>query len=361
MKYNGKEMDLGNLFENVMKSKREDIVSPANRIVMTANDNDFNLNIDNRWNLPINNWGRTQLDNRLAAGLHTFSKEIPKDLYVHNVNRLLVEEKDEKFVLRTLSNGDKQHVRAVVSDQFMPIDNNIILPDVIDIFGKYKNRWLAIGGFPTDVRTYVKFVERKPAFTLTDINGNKREYRMGVMWRNSEVGSGYMEYTAMVIDGFCNNGVMFGKFVIAECKFMHKGSRINTDLGVIMEERVQAIKLAEIKGLVCEASKIAAEGMYGPQIKEIMEQSLLMKFEGKDKAKAVEAVFRKVGLNDSETENVKMQLGGDFSAFGLQAAVTKYAQSVDNYDRRVQLEEAGGNIVSMPSNVWKSIAALSEN
>jgi hypothetical protein len=54
-------------------------------------------------------------------------------------------------------------------------------------------------------------------------------------------------------------------------------------------------------------------------------------------------------------------MGGDFSAFGLQAAVTKYAQTVDDYDRRIELEEAGGNIVSMEPNVWKSIVALSDN
>jgi hypothetical protein len=106
-----------------------------------------------------------------------------------------------------------------------------------------------------------------------------------------------MEFIACVLDGFCQNGVMFAKFVIADCKFMHKGSRIETDMGIIMENRVQKIRIEEIRGLVVDASKTAAEGVYNNEIKQILEQSIAMKIEGKDRAKMIENIFKKAGLN----------------------------------------------------------------
>ena len=43
----------------------------------------------------------------------------------------------------------------------------------------------------------------------------------------------------------------------------------------------------------------------------------------------------------------------DLSIWGLQAAVTRYSQDVDRYDRATELETAGGSIIDLGPGEWK--------
>ena len=53
-----------------------------------------------------------------------------------------------------------------------------------------------------------------------------------------------------------------------------------------------------------------------------------------------------------------MHYQGGENAFSVQAAITRLAQDAESYDKRVELEEAGGKILEMNEKVWNSVKAL---
>ena len=71
------------------------------------------------------------------------------------------------------------------------------------------------------------------------------------------------------------------------------------------------------------------------------------------------AVKELPNLTENEQEGVLASLikGGDLSQFGMQWAITHYAQNDDvSYERQVELERLGGNIIELPKTQWEAIA-----
>ena len=68
-------------------------------------------------------------------------------------------------------------------------------------------------------------------------------------------------------------------------------------------------------------------------------------------SEVVEVAADRLQFNDTEKENVLLHFmqGGDFSKFGLVQAVTRAAQDVESYDRAVELERIGGQIIELPA------------
>jgi len=66
--------------------------------------------------------------------------------------------------------------------------------------------------------------------------------------------------------------------------------------------------------------------------------------------KVVEAVSEKFDLAEQEKANLLLHFaqGGDFSQYGLINAVTRTAEDVESYDRAVELERLGGQIIELP-------------
>jgi len=69
---------------------------------------------------------------------------------------------------------------------------------------------------------------------------------------------------------------------------------------------------------------------------------------------AVEVVVKRYGLSETEGESVLEHLsrGGDLSLWGLANAVTRTANDVESYDRAVELERFGGEVIELPKNVF---------
>lgn len=60
------------------------------------------------------------------------------------------------------------------------------------------------------------------------------------------------------------------------------------------------------------------------------------------------------GVHAAEQQYVLSHLleDGDMTLYGLANAVTRYAQDVDSYDRAIQLESAGYDLITMPLHQW---------
>ena len=71
----------------------------------------------------------------------------------------------------------------------------------------------------------------------------------------------------------------------------------------------------------------------------------------------VEKLGERKGLVEHERAGVLHYLieGGELSKFGLSNAVTRYSQDVEGYDRASQLEQLGGEVITLPRTEWEVI------
>jgi hypothetical protein len=69
---------------------------------------------------------------------------------------------------------------------------------------------------------------------------------------------------------------------------------------------------------------------------------------------AVDKVVEKFQLSERESKGVLDNLiaGGDNSLFGLVNAVTRTAEESESYDRAIELERMGGQIIELPQQTW---------
>jgi hypothetical protein len=88
-----------------------------------------------------------------------------------------------------------------------------------------------------------------------------------------------------------------------------------------------------------------------------MQETATIKLEGGVES-TVEATARKLGLNQSEKEEVLRNLieGADLSLWGLSNAITATAQRVASYDRATELEAIGGKFFELPPAEVKELA-----
>lgn len=75
---------------------------------------------------------------------------------------------------------------------------------------------------------------------------------------------------------------------------------------------------------------------------------------GDDPPAVVEVTAKRFGLDEREQSGVLRHLatGGDFTRFGLLNAVTRTADDANSYDRAIELERFGGEILELPRSAF---------
>jgi hypothetical protein len=356
------EMTIDNIYNNILSTKKQDYVAPRSKITLEREKEDILMvNMGGEYRFPMTEHANGQLDASIAPGFITYSRWLREkgdfDTYVHNVNKALGSDA-KKAQIRTVERESGGVARAVLSDMFKSIDDDIVFGTAIPAISEHSDRFKAIGGNRTDIKTYLKVVTRNPVFSI-ETGGKKRDFSAGFIMSNSEVGMGYCEFLAFFTDNYCNNGCIFSKSVIANVKYAHRGTRISTDFGLIMGDRVKTAEMESIRGVILDASNIACSfGGYEP-IMEMIKTSAMKKISGGNHSAVIEAVSENLGLTKDECEKVKCHYDNDSgSMFAIQAAITRLAQDSGSYDRKVQLEIAGGNLLSMPDRQWSALASL---
>ena len=359
------------LLESLQTSKRRDFIAPMNKIRVVTNEDQriynsrsqdgFALELGNDLNFGMSEFCNKGLNQRLAPGFGRFSEELHQremtDLYLNNVNSLL-DADERKGVVRVLENGST-YARCVVSDKYATIDDPIVFGTALTVLGDSADRFKSIGGNRTDVKTYCKFVSREPSFSL-EIGGKHREFSAGFMISNSEVGAGSACFQAFFTDSYCDNGLIFSKSILADVNYKHIGSKITTDFGEIFEDQISRIKQSEIAALILNATKIAVaqeDHMIEP-IKRLILESTLREVKG-DEIESIRNVLTNAKVGTSDHDRIIREIdSADNSQFGIQAALTQYAQKVSNYEKRIELEKKGADIIGMNDRQWAACQAL---
>lgn len=265
------------------------------------------------------------------------------DLLENDVRELLHREPQVRMI-RTLDGT----ARAYLSDRYRRIDHyqlftNAIAPALGETHCEIKGAEL------TDLRMYIKVIFPD---LFEDVRVGDAVFG-GILIRNSEVGAGMFNVEPVVWRKVCSNGLIVPVHNFAEwgLKKQHVGRRIeaNEEDPGIFSDRTLALDDAAFEAKVYDVVKNAASGIKFAAMVNKMRDLAGVKIEG-DPVPAVERLASTYSITQGEQALVREHLaaGGDLSLWGYVNAVTRSAQEVESYDRRIELERIGGTLLSEP-------------
>lgn len=267
------------------------------------------------------------------------------DLRSRNVNALLgVREKGEKRLVRTMDGT----VRAVLSDRFKVIDNWVMLRAVLPVLQEREVRVQSCT--LTEQRMYlqVSFPGLEGEVKVGDV------VRKGLVFRNSEVGSGRYEVEEMVWRLVCING-MVGQSLLRKT---HLGRRVGEDVEDYNLYRDDTIK-AELEAFKLRTRDVVASALEEVDWEEKVEG--LRRIAGEVVREPVEVVKRVVKrwqLSGSVSEGLVVAMGenGGFNRWGLAQGLAALAKGVEG-DEGYEMERVAGEVVELPRSQWEEMVA----
>ncbi len=215
----------------------------------------------------------------------------------------------------------------------------------------------------TDTRLYIQAATpkleldlnalRKAGTKLADVD----PVQAGVVLSNSEVGAGSIWVDPMLWKLSCLNGLIMARAI----RKYHVG-RAQGGNG-------DGLALDAAAEYYTDATRKADDEAFWMKVRDVIKgifdmgkfRSLTEKFAATGEVKleiggtkAVEEITKRYRLTEGEHDSVLDHLteGGELSVFGLVNAVTRASTDVDSYDRAVELERIGGEIIELPQNLW---------
>ena len=276
-------------------------------------------------------------------------------LYDTMVNGLLRARPDDVRLVRTL-NGD---VRGFLSDRYRQMDNLEILTRLLPVIQQLPAvNWEQSSLQITDQRMYLQLVDTSKPVVIKSGTHNRIDdvLQRGVVITNSEVGLGSFSVQPLVFRQVCSNGLVVTEY--AQRKF-HVGGKNTGDAGVVWQSDTQRAKnevtILEMRDLMVHAmseeflAKIAARAQDAAEvpIKGTQVESVI---------KNVTERFRLTGTEGQAMAGHFIE-GGDLSLWGLVNSITRAAQDVESYDRSVELQAIGGNVLALPKAELNAILA----
>lgn len=342
------------------EAKRDFMADTRHLEVEPDNDSPtkLTLKVGDTDRFPVEQHAVRQIGSRLgipAKYVDRLAADHP-DMLAWNVNQLFQREPEQRMV-RTLYNN----CRAFLSDRFRPLDNfdfaNATLPKLIELNANVLSCQV------TPLRMYIKAIIpevyreiKAPGVFFGDGGHNTIHIlRPGVCISNSEVGAGSMAIQPGIHEKHCSNLAIFNQNAT---KKYHVGRSNATDQEAAWELFTDATKTASDKAFWLQVQDLVKSGLEGELFEKLCLQCEAA-ITGTQIEKPTAAVKELTDLSDTEQEGVLTHLikGGELSQWGMQAAITRYAQEADiDYTRQVELEQLGGNIIELPKSQWERIA-----
>ena len=277
------------------------------------------------------------------------------ELLAKNVNHWFAA-KPEKRMLRTLSNGQSV-ARAFLSERYRALDN-------FDMFAAVMPKLKAAGcevhsAEITETRLYIQASTPRIQAVIDQSvkvgthNRIQRTVQAGVIIGNSEVGCGSIFVDPIMYDLVCTNGLILQRTL----KRHHVGRRNEGE--IFGDENTAELFTDETRRLDDTAfwSKVSDvvtaaldQVKFDTNIDRLRKlQNVILVKDTVNLPGVIEAVATKFDLIDQEKANLLLHFaqGGDFSQYGLINAVTRTAEDVPSYDRAVELERLGGQIIEL--------------
>lgn len=279
-------------------------------------------------------------------------------LLASNINTWFKADPENKRMLRTLDGK----VRAVLSPKFRALDNydlaQAVLPTLIE------NKVQITSCELTETRMYIKGIlpelsDEIPA-GLTLGQGHNAVDRgtvvAAVVISNSDIGAGTLRVEPSVFTTFCTNLAVLAD---AAMKKYHAGRANQADetWQVFADETRRAddaafwMKVRDITKAAFDAKQFKAAV---ERIRRAADKAIVVD----DLPKVVDLTVEQLALPPAMSGGILKALaaGGDLTQWGLSSAITRMANTADDYELATQLERAGGQVLAMPDPDWKRIA-----
>jgi hypothetical protein len=220
---------------------------------------------------------------------------------------------------------------------------NVVLPKIQQAGCEIKSMEL------TETRLYIQAVTAR-------ITGEVKKgdvVQAGIVISNSEVGCGSVRVEPMIFRLVCLNGM-----ILPTAMRRHHIGRAGEgewNEGDAYEVFSDATRKLDDKAFWAKVNDVTMSALddvkFADQVKQLAATTAIDTGKPKD---AVEIIGSTFGLQEGEQENVLNHLakGGDLSLWGLANAVTRTAEDVDSYDRAIELERIGGQVIELAPSVF---------
>lgn len=273
--------------------------------------------------------------------------EQAKPLLAENINYWW-KHAPEKRMLRTLLNGS-QVARAFLSERYRPLENADLAAAILPKLENLECEVLSCE--ITETRFYIQAATPKVAAKLVgDV------VRAGIVISNSEVGAGSLSLEPLLYYLRCLNGMVMPRVM----QRYHIGRRNDPlfELDSAAEYFTDATREMDDRAFWMKVKDVADGLFEKPRFLQLVD-----KFENATEQKikpteAVEEITERFKFNETESEAVLNHLieSGQPNLFGLINAVTRTATDVESYDRSIELQRVGGEILELPKSVWQKVS-----
>jgi hypothetical protein len=339
-------MDFDALVEHALKiaNRKEDLIVPGTKFKVRP---EGVIEFGQSGSFKVAPTGHETIRNKLGIPSSFYERLLSDhpDLWADTVGKL-VNRTDRNYMVRTLD-GD---IRAVLSDSYSRIDNDSILRKILPTFKKLQDengmRFADAGMTPDWMRIKIIFPRIEGEVKAGDV------IQSGIMISNSEIGKGAAMVSGYLNRLVCMNGMVANQMV----RRVHLGERIAGDeyFTLRTNHRRELATTSEMSDVIVgmatdrkwfdteiEKMRGAAEDIAFSEIQEIPAKTQ-----------------KQIGLSDEETLRMSRHLfansGDVVNRWDVGNAVTRLAQDVGNYNRRIELEESGASLI-LNAKGWKRI------
>lgn len=311
--------------------------------------------------MPINGIAHGQLANYLGVPKafydhvqrNTGTIRDPNDpsvaLYDTMINGLLRScPPEDTRLVRTLFG----QARGFLSDRYRQMDNLEILTRLLPVIqGLPAVDWNQSSLQVTDQKMYLQLVDTaKPKILKAGTHFKTDDVlQRGVVITNSEVGLGSFSVQPLVFRQVCSNGLVITEY--AQRKF-HVGGKNSGDAGIVWQSDTQKARnettILEMRDLMMTAMS----DEFLDKIASRIEEAAGVKIKGTQVEPVIKNVTERFRLSQDEGSAMQGHFieGGDLNLWGLVNSITRAAQDVESYDRSVELQAIGGNILALPKH-----------
>lgn len=276
------------------------------------------------------------------------AREALPELLAHNVETIFRAQPAKRMV-RTLDGK----ARAFLSNRYRRLDNYhllevAVLPTVAEMPGAI------VDGEVTERRLYLNV--RLPKVEAEIKVGDP--VQAGFLVTNSEVGLGRLGVQLRVYTLACKNGMVVPDFALTK---YHVGKQIAgdgdeayqffADETLAADDHAYFLKVRDMVRAIADEAKFKQICI---QLRELTETKPM-----ENPVEAVKRLAKPLEITEKEQTGLLTHLvtGGDLTAYGAMNAVTRLAQDAGDYDRRYELESAGGKVLALTEQEWAAIAA----
>lgn len=308
---------------------------------------------------PLKNF-HDQVADKLDIPRRYYTRIEGTELLDQNVNYWLRQQDQNYFIRAFVNEQDRTgYARALLSDRFKTIDNFDVLLATLAAVKESGVNLVMQDADITDTKMYVRFVapdiERQAPslmknYRVPDGGGSDNGIAAGFIISNSEVGKGGFSITPRLYIKACNNGMIMAK---ESYRKTHLGARMEEFTTIEWSEETKEKNMELIIAQVKDAVKTFTSPEFLGKAVSLFEEAAGIQLTKPQET--IELVSKEMVFSEKEKDSILNYFirGGDNTMFGINQAMTYYAQKDADPDRQYELEVLATEVASNPTRFIK--------